>query len=317
MDGSSARSTSQAGTLLPTPSSGSRTALQGILLALGGTAFFSFMFALPKLAGPAANGGDIPGLQIAFIRYFGGFLMVLPMAVATRWKGTSLVSPQPQWHFFRATLGIASVVFGVYAATHMPLADATAIGLTNGVFAILLAFLFFGERLSPLAWLASLVCLGGALLVARPSADLITAFQDNPAALIALAGAITMAGEVAILAHVSRREPAARVLLYVNGLASLALLGPALYLWEDLDSTTLLFIAAMGPVAILGQICNIWALRKATISLLTPFRYSAMVFATLFDLVFFDRLPDGITVTGCLLVALGGLWLTRLKQRSR
>lgn len=294
---------------------GAKATLQGILLALGGTAFFSLMFALPKLAGPATDGGDIPGLQIAFIRYLGGFLMVLPMAVATRRRGTSLVSPQPQWHLFRALLGVASVVFGVYAATHMPLADATAIGLTNGVFAILLAFLFFGERLSPLAWLASLLCLAGALLVARPSADLVTAFQNNPAALIALAGAVTMAGEMAVLAHVSRREPAARVLLYVNGLASLALLGPALYLWEDLDGTTLLFIAAMGPVAILGQICNIWALRKATISLLTPFRYSAMVFATVFDVIFFDRLPDGVTVAGCLLVGMGGLWLARLKQR--
>ena len=200
-------------------------AFQGILLALMGIAFFSFMFALPKLAGPAMSAGDVPGLQIAFTRYLGGFLMVLPLAAATRRNGVSLVSPQPQWHLFRAGLGVASVVFGVYAVTHMPLADASAIGLTSGVFAILLAFIFFGERLSPPAWQASLLCLAGALVVARPSADLVSAFQNNPAALIALAGAITMAGEVAILAHVSRREPAARVLLHMNGFADPRLAG--------------------------------------------------------------------------------------------
>ncbi len=292
-------------------------AFQGILLALMGTALFTVMFALPKFAGPATSGNDIPGLQIAFIRYFGGLITVLPLAIATRRKGTSLISPQPQWHLFRATLGIASVICGVYAATHMPLANATAIGLTNGVFAIILAFLFFGERIAGLAWVASLLCLGGALLVARPSADLIAAFQSNPAAFIALIGAMTMAGEMAVLTHVSRREPTARVLLYVNALASCALAIPAVLLWEPLDTSTLLFICCMGPVAILGQICNIWSIRRAMISLITPFKYSSMIFATTIDVVFFEHLPDGITVTGCLLVAFGGLWLAKLQRRRK
>lgn len=294
-----------------------KAAFQGILLALLGTALFTVMFALPKFAGAATSGNDVPGLQIAFIRYLGGLLTVLPLAIATHRKGTSLVSPQPQWHLFRAALGIASVVCGVYAATHMPLANATAIGLTNGVFAIILAFLFFGERIAGIAWIASLLCLAGALLVARPSADLIAAFQSNPAAFIALIGAITMAGEMAVLTHVSRREPIARVLLYVNGLASCALVIPAILLWEPLDTTTLIFICCMGPVAILGQICNIWSIRRATISLITPFKYSSMVFATTIDVVFFEQLPDGITVTGCLLVAFGGLWLARLQRRRK
>ena len=309
--------TTSSGMQTPGLSDDPNTALKGVLLALMGTALFTIMFALPKFAGPASSGGDIPGLQIAFIRYFGGFLAVLPLAAATHRKGVSLISAQPQWHFFRASLGIASVVCGVYAATHMPLANATAIGLTNGVFAIILAFIFFGERIAGLAWVASILCLAGALVVARPSADLIAAFQSNPAAFVALIGAITMAGEMAVLTHVSRREPAARVLLYVNALASLALAIPAYLLWEPLDDRTLLFICCMGPVAILGQICNIWSVRFAAISLITPFKYSSMVFATFMDVLFFDQLPDGITVTGCLLVAFGGLWLARLQRRRR
>ncbi|WP_179953977.1 DMT family transporter [Denitrobaculum tricleocarpae] len=313
-------------TKAPIPSSNVKTpglqddpgaALKGILLALMGTALFTIMFALPKFAGPASSGHDVPGLQIAFIRYFGGFLAVLPLAVATHRKGVSLISPQPQWHLFRASLGIASVVCGVYAATHMPLANATAIGLTNGVFAIILAFIFFGERIAGLAWIASFLCLAGALVVARPSTDLIATFQSNPAAFIALIGAITMAGEMAVLTHVSRREPLARVLLYVNTVASLALAIPAFLLWEPLDQRTLLLICCMGPVAILGQICNIWSVRFAAISLITPFKYSSMVFATFIDVLFFDLLPDGITVTGCLLVAFGGLWLARLQRRRK
>lgn len=309
-------STLSSGPKLPGRSGDPGTALKGILLALMGTALFTVMFALPKFAGPASSGNDIPGLQVAFIRYLGGFLAVLPLAAATYRKGVSLISPQPQWHLLRASLGIASVVCGVYAATHMPLANATAIGLTNGVFAIILAFIFFGERIAGLAWIASLLCLTGALVVARPSADLIAAFQSNPAAFIALIGAITMAGEMAVLTHVSRREPVARVLLYVNALASLALAIPAFLLWEPLDDRTLLFICCMGPVAILGQICNIWSVRFATIPLITPFKYSSMVFATIIDVLFFDLLPDGVTVTGCLLVAFGGLWLARLQRRG-
>src|SRR3546814_17891134 len=71
----------------------------------------------------------------------------------------------------RGSFGLVGVALGAYAVTHIPLANAQAIAMTNGVFAVALAALFLRERLTGADVVAGAVCLAGAIVVAGPDPD--------------------------------------------------------------------------------------------------------------------------------------------------
>src|SRR3546814_17008424 len=107
------------------------------------------MFMLPKLAGSAVS-----PMQVAFFRYLAGFCIILPFFLrsyglrqALPEFATPAKRPLTAGHALRGSIGIAGVALGAYAVNHIPLANAQAIAMTNGVFAVALAALFLRERL--------------------------------------------------------------------------------------------------------------------------------------------------------------------------
>src|SRR3546814_3514937 len=96
------------------------------------------MFMLPKLAGSAVS-----PLQVAFFRYLAGFCIILPFFLrsyglrqALPEFATPAKRPLTAGHALRGSIGIAGVALGAYAVTHIPLAKAQDIAMTNGVFAV-------------------------------------------------------------------------------------------------------------------------------------------------------------------------------------
>src|SRR3546814_2218172 len=65
----------------------------------------------------------------------------------------------------------------------------------------------------------------------------------------------------------------------------------------------------MGPVAILGQYCNIRGFQLASTAQLVPVSYSGLVFAALLGLVVFDEWPRPATIAGAALIVAGAIWL--------
>ena len=64
-------------------------------------------------------------------------------------------------HALRACCGLSSVALGTYAVTHIPLANAQAIAMANGVFAVALAAVFLREKVGPSDLFAGTICLAG------------------------------------------------------------------------------------------------------------------------------------------------------------
>jgi drug/metabolite transporter (DMT)-like permease len=78
-------------------------------------------------------------IQIIFMRYCGGFAAAFILACLQRQAISAFRSRHLLSHLGRAVLGASGVVLSLYAATHMPLNEASAIGLTQGVFVLVLA----------------------------------------------------------------------------------------------------------------------------------------------------------------------------------
>lgn len=280
-----------------------------------GAFLFAFMFMLPKLTSAA-----VAPPQVAFLRYLAGFMIILPFflqAHGARGALPELIGPRRRrlnlLHGLRACFGIASVGFGTYAVTHIPLANAQAIAMTNGVFAVILSALFLKERLTLADATAGIICLTGAIVVAEP--DISAAGWISLGAAAALVQAFAWGAEVVLLRFTAVNDTTQRTLTLVNGSASLLLLLLTASWWDQLPAGDIAILLAMGPVAIIGQYCNIRGFRLAAASELVPVKYSGVVFAAILGIFFFDEWPSLAAVLGAVMICGGAGYLAVAKAR--
>ena len=114
-------------------------------------AAFTPIFAAGKL-----SGGLLPVAVLVWLRFIGGAATIVSVAAVKRVPVFTRVSPLWKLHLMRAFCGVGGLACSIYAASVLPLADATAIGLTKGIIAIVLAGLILKEVITGRHW--SQVC---------------------------------------------------------------------------------------------------------------------------------------------------------------
>ncbi|QFS99986.1 EamA-like transporter family protein [Labrenzia sp. THAF191b] len=282
--------------------------LLALLLALAGMAAFTPIFAAGKL-----SGGLLPVAVLVWLRFIGGAATIVSVAAVKRVPVFTRVSPLWKLHLMRAFCGVGGLACSIYAASVLPLADATAIGLTKGIIAIVLAGLVLKEVITGRHWVAGVLCAAGAYLVVR-SAEGSAGYDELALAgvMSALMGAVFMACEALIMRYIAQREDTVTILAYVNVFAAVLLSGPVLWLIvkEGVSWNDLLIFAWMGPLAIIGQSMNISAYRRAGAATLAPVYYGTVVLSAVFGFAVWGEVPTRVAVFGAVLIVAGGAILT-------
>lgn len=282
--------------------------LLALLLALAGMAAFTPIFAAGKL-----SGGLLPVAVLVWLRFIGGAATIVSVAAVKRVPVFTGVSPLWKLHLMRAFCGVGGLACSIYAASVLPLADATAIGLTKGIIAIVLAGLVLKEVITGRHWVAGVLCAAGAYLVVR-SAESAAGYDELALAgvMSALMGAVFMACEALIMRYIAQREDTVTILAYVNVFAAVLLSGPVLWLIvkEGVSWNDLLIFAWMGPLAIVGQSMNISAYRRAGAATLAPVYYGTVVMSAVFGFAVWGEIPTRVAVFGAVLIVAGGAILT-------
>ncbi|MCK7611514.1 DMT family transporter [Roseibium sediminicola] len=277
-------------------------------LALAGMSAFTPIFAAGKIAD-----GLLPVAVLVWLRFLGGAATILSVAAVRRVPVFSRVSGLWKLHLLRAFFGVGGLACSIYAATVLPLADATAIGLTKGIIAIVLAGIILKEVITGRHWIAAVLCAGGAYLVVR-AADGGGDYGDLAFAGIAsaLAAALFMACEALIMRYIAQREDTVTILAYVNVFAALLLTGPVFWLVvsEEIKMQALVAFAWMGPLAIVGQSMNIAAYRRAGAATLAPVYYGTVVLSAIFGFAVWGEVPAPIAIFGAMMIIAGGAVLT-------
>ncbi|ASP32725.1 DMT family transporter [Labrenzia sp. VG12] len=279
-----------------------------LLLALAGMSAFTPIFAAGKIAD-----GLLPVAVLVWLRFLGGAVTILSVAAVRQTPVFSRVSGLWKLHLLRAICGVGGLGCSIYAASVLPLADATAIGLTKGIIAIVMAGLILKELITGRHWLAGGLCAVGAYLVVQ-AAESGGGYGNLAFAgvVAALAGAVFMASEALIMRYIAQREDTVTILAYVNVFAAVLLTGPVLWLIAEqgISWQSLVFFAWMGPLAILGQSLNISAYRRAGAATLAPVYYGTVVLSALFGYAFWGEVPAPVAVLGAALIIAGGAVLT-------
>lgn len=283
-------------------------ALAAGLIAVA-TAFIAATTLIAKALGTDQFGPAIHPFQIVFGRFLFAFLA---FSIAVAILRPTLQRPHLGLHLARTLGGWAGLTLMFASVAYIPLADATAISFINPVFGMIFAIPFLGERVGKWRWLAAGISLIGAMILLRPTPD---SFQ--PAALLALAAAVILGAELNVIKKLTSRESPFSI-LFVNNAIGIGIAGVAvIWVWQAPMPTQWVLMATLGVAMAVAQTCFVNAMARADASFVAPFSYGTLIFAALYDVVFYDVIPDHVTLLGAAIIILGALLLAWREGRTR
>lgn len=264
-------------------------------------AFIAATMLIAKSLGSDQFGPALHPLQISNGRFVFALLCLSLAASVMRPKVTR---PHMRWHVARTSAGWAGVTLMFASVAYIPLADATAITFLNPVFGMLLAIPLLGEQVGRVRWTAAAVALVGAMVLLRPTPE---SFQ--PAALLALGAAAIMGLELIFIKRLSGREGAFQILLINNALGVVISTLAVIAFWQPPTLAQWGLMGALGLLMACAQTCFVNAMARADASFVAPFSYLTLLFAALYDGIFYDVIPDGVTIVGACIIVAGALLL--------
>ncbi|MBB5516842.1 drug/metabolite transporter (DMT)-like permease [Rubricella aquisinus] len=236
---------------------------------------------------------------------------LLGLAVASLILRPRIIRPNLPLHTLRVVLGWLGVTCMFAAVAVMPVGEATAISFLNPIIAMILAIPLLGERVGPWRWAAAVIAFAGALILIQPGAD---AFQ--PAALIALLGAVFMGAEVITIKRLTRAEKPLQILIVNNVIGVVIACSVASFVW--VWPTPLLWglMAGTGLLMVCAQACFLNAMGRADASFVGPVFYATLVFAALYDFVIYGVVPVPTAIAGALLILAGAALMVWRESRK-
>jgi len=276
--------------------------LYGIALMLSAMLAFSAMDVISKRLAV-----EYSPIEIAFARYAVLALAMVPYIVRSR--GAVLRTARPGLQCLRGFFMAATTACFVFGLASLPLADTTAIGFASPLLATVLSALILKERIGFGQWAAVGLGFLGILVAVRPGAA-----SFDPAALMPLAAALFWASGLVVSRVMKESEPPLTTLAYTALAGSAVLLLPVVLVWTTPVPVALGLALVTGLVTTFGHWALILSVQYAPPSVVAPFVYSQIIWATLFGAFFFGVLPDAATGIGAAIVVACGLYTI---QRER
>lgn len=213
-------------------------------------------------------------------------------------------------HAVHALFAVSTMACFYFALRTLPLATVTSINFTTPIFALLLARLLFGERVSPLGWMAMAIGFGGTVLILRPDASGI-----GLDAIVVLVGSLLAAAMNLTVRRMPARSSNFAVVFYLSlfGAIFYAVVGGPMLSAPSLSEMWL--FVALGAIALGVHTCVTFAYRFASSMLIGALDYLRIIWAILIGYLVFAEEPDLLDVAGIVLIIFSG-WIVMRTQRS-
>jgi drug/metabolite transporter (DMT)-like permease len=284
--------------------------LYALALRLAGVALIATLFLLVKLAGE--SGVALP--EVMFWRQ-AVTLPVLLGWLAFSGQMTKLRTQRIGAHGRRAGIGMLGMVCNFGAATLLPLAEATTLGFTTPLFAVILGALVLRDRIGPWRWAAVILGFAGVLVIAQPG--------HGPIDPLGTAAGLGSGLMVAIISYQIRdlgRTEAPTATVFYFALFGTLIMAPFLpFVMTPHSPRVWAILLGLGLAGTFGQLLITAALRHGPVASVIVMDYSSLIWALLFGWAVWDRLPIAATWLGAPLIVAAGLivlWRERLHARA-
>jgi drug/metabolite transporter (DMT)-like permease len=252
---------------------------------------------------------ELPLWVLLWGRYFFNFLFVALFFL--RGAPAEIIHTRNiKLQILRSILLVASTLTFWLALMFLPLADCTVILFVSPLLVTMLAAPLLGERVDRHRWAAVILGFVGMMVVMRPG---FTIFDW--VSILPLITAFFYAGVQISTRILGRTEGALTTLLYSSAGGVIICTIGVLFFWVTPSIEQWLVLGLMGFLGALGHYLMIKAYKIAPASLLVPFDYTTLIWATILGFAVFGDLPDTWTVLGAIIIMSSGLYLIRRESR--
>lgn len=248
-------------------------------------------------------------LQIVLVRNS----MATPMIVALivwRLGFGGLVTQTPALHLLRGALILGAAYTFFSGLRTLGLAEATAIGFAAPIFITVLSAVVFRDPVGWRRWVAVVGGFAGVLVIVRPGAE---TFQ--PASFY-IVGAATFYAFFMLSSRWIREDESMWTLMLYNNLCPLLLAAPMVpFVWTPVGEAQWQLLAGMAVVATLGLTLMAQAFRMAAASVVAPYDYTLLIWASLWGWLIWGELPDEWTWIGAAIIVVAGIYIALREAR--
>ncbi len=247
-------------------------------------------------------------LPVGEILVLMGALGTLVFALAARWTGDPALprAVLSRTMAVRSGFEIVGRLFYALAVALTPLSVASAILQATPLLVVLGASVIFGEKVGLWRWLLILAGFAGVLIIVKPGVE-----GFSPLSLLALLAMAGFAGrDLATRAAPpalsnAQLGVAGFLMLTLSGVIILTVTGGAAL--PDLPSLALLAGGSLFGISAYAALTQ--AMRLGQVAVVTPFRYTRLLFALAIGALAFGERPDAATLAGSALIVLCGVIL--------
>lgn len=225
-------------------------------------------------------------------------------------------------HGRRAITGLVGMMFTYGAVLLLPLAEATTLGFTTPIFAVLIAMVLFRQPIGRYRGAAIMIGFSGVVLVMQPGLGI----SDGAITPLGVAVGLIAAAMVAIISFqiqdLNTTESAWSIVFWFTALsAPVAAIALPVVLGAH-DAATWGIILAMALCGALAQVLLTLSLRYGSAAVILLMDYTALLWASFYGVAVFDRAAPASLWLGAPLIVAAGLIiayrereLARLKRR--
>ena len=239
---------------------------------------------------------DYPLGQVLFFRGFFGiifYFFVIPRDRINDFYKTK----RPGLHALRCISGLIALVAIFIALRKLPLATVVSISFAAPIFTTIFSIFLLSERVGIFRWLAVIIGFIGILIITEPGISQLNIYYIFPIIFCLGLSYVAIA-----IRKLSRTEPVWLIGFFFS--FSIMILS-FLTFYQGWKMPSLIDLSLLSMIGILGGLANLWltqSYKYSEVSLVTPLKYLALVFAIIFGYFIWDEIPTIKTLIGAFLV---------------
>jgi drug/metabolite transporter (DMT)-like permease len=251
-------------------------------------------------------------VQVTWGRFF--FATAIAVLLCGRRLPVLAISQAPVLQMLRSVLLMLTTGLFNAGIRATPLATATTIMFTSPLLVTVLSIPLLGEKVGPRRWFGVAVGFAGAVIVVRPWQE---GFGLTGAGVLFLLAAAPLNANYQIATRSVRHDDPLTSLLFTATAGEIVTSAMVPWFWTWTTLFGWLQLAGTGLAGGIGHYCLIKAMTAAPASVVAPYSYSSLVWATLLGLAIWGDWPDAWTWAGAALIIGSGLYIFHREQVRR
>ena len=275
---------------------------KGIITLIIATFFLALMDGMSRYM---AELYDVLNINMFRFWIIGSFVIL----VSLRGRGvlqSILKTKQPIAQISRGLLFISSLLMAIYSYTQVGLIVTHALMAVFPLLTVLLSGLFLKEEITRIKIVAAGVGFSGVTIIINP-----INLEFSLESVLPLISAVTFAIYAVLTRKVASTDNTETSFFWVSLVSAIAITIPGPLFYKPIMFSDLYFLILLCMFSLVGHFLLTNAYRHAEASVLQPFSYFHLFFASLVGIIFFKDPLTISTIAGGSLIVFGGILISR------